>query len=492
MTVKRSTIALLLVAALLTLALPTAHAKGPSDRIIITGPGLGDEGLILTDRDVTELLSMAGLEHFEIGAIPEPAGLGEGYTLERQYQTAPGQYQSFDRVVYYPDPNGDLGYVFYEGIFNGSTEYDDQWFRARPIGDATIRMLLDGTLPQTYLALTNDTGELHILDPLTLDEIAAVRITEEPGRLAHMQAQANAAGTRLFFRPETLDNPAQYDFDLADQTVCRSDDEFEFWHETLDGRVFSRTRGTYQLDVYNPRWVGAETTSIDLSDEMKITFSASPIYIFGYARSSEGLALMSVFLMSNEPYVENLQYETSAFLDDPGQIPTTWDLSGSAGTFYITDGLKVVGFQFLDQRVIEESALEYDGRAAVETGITQAVPLAAFGWQLYLYLNGEAAGTPASEVPPGIFVIDARAGQQVAHWHADLHITESAHSRAHLYLLHTPEGTETVELLQLDIATGEILHTQTLPQDVWAAEVVRLNPALVQALGTANTALPCP
>jgi len=43
---------------------------------------------------------------------------------------------------YYPQSGGSGGYVYYDGLLNGSSEYDGNWFTASPEGDAAFRSLL--------------------------------------------------------------------------------------------------------------------------------------------------------------------------------------------------------------------------------------------------------------------------------------------------------------------------------------------------------------
>ena len=52
------------------------------------------------------------------------------------------QYFPFDQVVYFPDPEGGRGSIFYGGIVNGSSEYDGKWFRASQEGEAALRAAL--------------------------------------------------------------------------------------------------------------------------------------------------------------------------------------------------------------------------------------------------------------------------------------------------------------------------------------------------------------
>lgn len=493
MSPKRFVLVVFIIAALV-LRVPAADAKGPVDRAIISGPGFAED-LILTDRDALREISMASLEQFEDGAIEEPAGLGEGYTLERQFQTSPGHYSSFDRVVYYPDPGGDLGYIFYEGIVNGSSDYDGHWFRARPSGDAAMRMIITGTLPRPYLLLANNSGEFHLLDPETLDEIAAVHVVDDWGYL--QDVATNGVGTTLYYSHNPGPYTAQYRLDLAAQTNCRIDDQPDFWLETLDGRTYRHAPGSSRIDVYDPH-ASIQNTSLPLpAPDTQLSASPGKEWIFGVTPRDGGLFLTSILLFLEGNTMESLRYDTNAFAD-PAQLRATWDVSNPVPTFYLTDGLAALSMPFMDNESITEKTLDYEGRAAVEAGIARVEILAANEGQLYLYHPlgtswiYDTDAVERGDIQRGIFVIDTGTGRQTAHWLPDLEITQGAYSHDHLYVISAPPEAESVQLLQLDITSGEIVNTKTLPADSWAATYVRLNPDAVQALGESLSACPDP
>lgn len=137
---KRLCIVLVVLAAALTVS-----AKGPFSQIILDGPGLLDAITLTEDADVLPL-SMTALEDFAVRLDDEVATLGvelgEGYELQRQYESGNGMFETFDRVRYFPDPFGGQGYVLYVGIENGSSEYDGHYYRATSDGEATIQRIL--------------------------------------------------------------------------------------------------------------------------------------------------------------------------------------------------------------------------------------------------------------------------------------------------------------------------------------------------------------
>lgn len=158
-----------LMALLSLLAVPAA-AKGPPDMVMVSGPGLAG-AIRVTDSAALQWLGDGGLEDFAhpIAGLPTtpipspratdslqkfprpsvvPEDAGSGYELTRFFRTTdpaietiPG-FQADDRAIYYSSRSGGPGYVFYAGIFNGSSEYDGKWFPARPQGEQELRRIL--------------------------------------------------------------------------------------------------------------------------------------------------------------------------------------------------------------------------------------------------------------------------------------------------------------------------------------------------------------
>jgi hypothetical protein len=127
------------------------QAKGPANKIVITGPDFNGE-FVLTDQEMLNHISMAGLEDFQRGILSEtPSVEGEGYEMTRYFESDPGKYRPFDVVIYYPSPENGVGYVFYDGIIDGWSEYDDQWFYATPEGYETMERVLQAARLKSYL-----------------------------------------------------------------------------------------------------------------------------------------------------------------------------------------------------------------------------------------------------------------------------------------------------------------------------------------------------
>jgi hypothetical protein len=102
----------------------TAFAKGGFDFITITGPDL-KKGVRVTDTALTK--DFFAFANFYEDKTEAPADPGVGYEITRHYIDGSREY-IFDRLHYYPD----TGFVYYDGIENGGSGYDDKWYTAKP------------------------------------------------------------------------------------------------------------------------------------------------------------------------------------------------------------------------------------------------------------------------------------------------------------------------------------------------------------------------
>ena len=109
-------------------------AKGEFDYITIKGPGVTGEINVTNPALTGEFFAFAD---FSKGPIDPPADLGEGYQIVRVYvvDTKPAP---FDQLHYYPY----TGYVYYDGLANGSSEYDGKWYTANPSANDPFRAVL--------------------------------------------------------------------------------------------------------------------------------------------------------------------------------------------------------------------------------------------------------------------------------------------------------------------------------------------------------------
>ena len=148
---------------LIFLGVVPAFAKGGFDFITITGPGL-KEALHVTDPSLTE--DFFTFSNFYESRIKAPADPGKGYEITRHYRQGVSDVV-FDRLQYYPE----TGFVFYDGIENGDSEYDDEWYTANPairtVFESALAVETGAAAPPDKKAPINAASELQPVEPRT-------------------------------------------------------------------------------------------------------------------------------------------------------------------------------------------------------------------------------------------------------------------------------------------------------------------------------------
>ena len=113
----------------------TALAKGNFAFVSLTGPKL--KGAVRsTDPALTD--DFFAFADFSQGEVTAPADPGPGYEVTRYYINVHSEI-AFDHLHYYPE----TGFVYYDGIVNGWSEYDGKWYAAKP----EIRVAFENALP---------------------------------------------------------------------------------------------------------------------------------------------------------------------------------------------------------------------------------------------------------------------------------------------------------------------------------------------------------
>jgi len=109
-------------------------AKGEFDYITIKGPGITGEINVTNPALSQDFFAFADFSH---GEIDPPADPGQGYEVVRVY-VVNNKDQPFDQLHYYPY----TGYVYYDGLVDGSSEYDRKWYMANPSAEEPFRAVL--------------------------------------------------------------------------------------------------------------------------------------------------------------------------------------------------------------------------------------------------------------------------------------------------------------------------------------------------------------
>ena len=129
-----SAAALASVLAMFLMPLPAALAGGCCGVATITSPDTGRE-LVARRGQTTlgyDLTAFDSFTDFRLRTTA-PARSGPAYEVDRD---------GWDHLLYYPGVEAAPGVVYYEGLYNGSSEYDYQWFVVPPEQDAALRRVL--------------------------------------------------------------------------------------------------------------------------------------------------------------------------------------------------------------------------------------------------------------------------------------------------------------------------------------------------------------
>ena len=131
-------------------------AKGQFSFIAVTGGSLTDE-VRITDPTLTQdFFAFADLYRDKAEA---PADPGVGYEITRYYVNGHTE-TAFDRLHYYPE----TGYVYYDGIVGGSSEYDGKWYTAKPDMQKTFETALNTQI--RLMSLGTQEGSSMMVPPV--------------------------------------------------------------------------------------------------------------------------------------------------------------------------------------------------------------------------------------------------------------------------------------------------------------------------------------
>lgn len=119
----------------------SASAKGGFAFITITGANL-KETVRAADGELTH--DFFAFADFSRSRSDVPADPGLGYEITRYYIDNNHEV-AFDKLHYYPD----TGFVFYDGMVSGSSEYDGKWYVAK----TEIKAVFEGALTGTTLTV---------------------------------------------------------------------------------------------------------------------------------------------------------------------------------------------------------------------------------------------------------------------------------------------------------------------------------------------------
>jgi len=140
---KKLATLILLLGILLPNIFAFAQGEGEFDYVTIEGPGITGE-INVTNPALTQVFF--AFADFSQGSIDAPADPGQGYQVVRVH-VVDNNDQPFDQLHYYPY----TGYVYYDGLVEGSSAYDGKWYAANPAAEEPFRDVLSQRARLTWI-----------------------------------------------------------------------------------------------------------------------------------------------------------------------------------------------------------------------------------------------------------------------------------------------------------------------------------------------------
>lgn len=136
------------LALLLTILIfTTVDAKGNFSFITVQGPDMKAPVRVTDPALTTDWFAFAD---FPRGTVDAPTSPGAAYEITRYYIDH-NREQAFDRLHYYSD----TGFVYYDGIVGGWSEYDGKWYAAQPGIEVTFKNALVKALQARPVKVAN-------------------------------------------------------------------------------------------------------------------------------------------------------------------------------------------------------------------------------------------------------------------------------------------------------------------------------------------------
>jgi hypothetical protein len=124
--------AFILLILALSLTAVSAEAMGKFDLIVMES-----EGLSFQVFD-SEFLDFYAFSNFAEANISDPPSMEKGILVTRYSPVDDVYIEPYDQLIYYPSTNGSGGYVFYVGLMDGSSDYDQKWYQGNPEAEMMI------------------------------------------------------------------------------------------------------------------------------------------------------------------------------------------------------------------------------------------------------------------------------------------------------------------------------------------------------------------
>lgn len=141
---KKVGVAFATVLAIGFMAISLASAKGRFSTVVIMALGTG-ELRIVSDPDLEGFTALADFTNGSKDATNPGSAYADSYEVTRIGEGEEGRLFAIDRLRYVPPGSKEHGYILYEGLINGSSEYDGKWFPTTLAGDEVMKRILSSS-----------------------------------------------------------------------------------------------------------------------------------------------------------------------------------------------------------------------------------------------------------------------------------------------------------------------------------------------------------
>jgi len=359
---------------------------------------------------------------------------------------------------------------------------------------------------QPYIILAQDSGVIHFVDPTTLANIGALRVSNERSYLWNISATPN--GQVLFVEAYPGGQAHQFALDLSTRAMCLLTQQGRVLMASPDGRslIVQRMESMVNdgsgfrfldhsgLEIWDAQMFEPQE-SIALLGNYPDQFFPSPDarWLYGLLYTSgppygNAERVLHVFDTNARRFIAQLQWGKSS---PRGTYPrAAWDTV--APRFYFTDGERLVVIDASSQTILREMPLVLRGPRGPEPTVdgTWLEIAGARDGRVYLYhpfggywiydYEAEARG----EISGGLFVVDTNTGEQIAHWQPSIAFSHVIAGGDRLYGIQAKrdldvESDPDIDLFMLDAVDGILLASRTLEYDRWTLAYVQLDPNVV-------------
>ena len=331
---------------------------------------------------------------------------------------------------------------------------------------------------QTVLLAAHRAGRVEVLDPITLQSLASIKVLPQANGIA-----SNRAGILFLLdglAPEFHGCCALIAVDLKTRKMTKLLEPATNVVVSLDGQHVLAQRGNVGIEVF-----GVHT----LQQEPAIPQAVAPgVYTLRFAPDSRLLFGVSNF---PTPTLDVVDFERRTLIHR-FTVPKDLTVLGSwvGNAYYLYGYRKGIGQLWRvrsDNSALEEPVSIYfpDAESKCQEQVALKGMIGAGGRLLLYELFGtklDRRNSCAGDLPGGVFTIDTQTGRILAHLAPQAHFASliSAADGKEAYGIDVRDANwSSVGLVRLNAITGEVVATRNLKPDVWFIDLASVPSELV-------------